>query len=283
MGLDPGNAVPQRFDVPWLTLSCVFTVLACTTAARAQEVVPPALPVCPQTIAGSPVGAMGADAVPAMPRQPARARWEVEFYGSLALRGGSREGILDLTPVGDPFNTTVGSLPSHRVPSWFFGDGAVLLNDSLAALPDPAAARIVPLDPLLTSSVAAPRRFGGLGVRLIRLVGRNAIELDIAYGSGIAVANAREQAEQTRLTFEQSSPRARTENCSRARPRASCSPIRARRYSSAIRMRRRRRWPRSSSHLPSCLRQDPQALCSSPWVTCGASRLPATSRTVNTP
>jgi hypothetical protein len=47
MGLDPGNAVPQRFDVPWLTLSCVFTVLACTTAARAQEVVPPALPVCP--------------------------------------------------------------------------------------------------------------------------------------------------------------------------------------------------------------------------------------------
>jgi hypothetical protein len=203
MGLDRGNAVPQRFDVPWLTLSCVFTVLACTTAARAQEVVPPALPVCPQTIAGSPVGAMGADAVPAMPRQPARARWEVEFYGSLALRGGSREGILDLPPVGDPFNTTVGSLPSHRVPSWFFGDGAVLLNDSLAALPDPAAARIVPLDPLLTSSVAAPRRFGGLGVRLIRLVGRNAIELDIAYGSGIAVANAREQAEQTRLTFEQ--------------------------------------------------------------------------------
>ena len=51
------------------------------------------------------------------------------------------EGSVTLPPAGAPIVTSSPIFPSRQVPSWFFGDGATLLNDVNADFGTPAASR----------------------------------------------------------------------------------------------------------------------------------------------
>ena len=72
-------------------------------------------------------------------------RWEVEIYAGAAARTAS-DGRQTLPPAGAPIVTTSPLFPSRDVPSWFFGDGASLLNAVNQEFGGPA--RLAPLDSL---------------------------------------------------------------------------------------------------------------------------------------
>ena len=91
-------------------------------------------------------------------------RWEVEFVGGIVAGGSTGDGTRTLPPVGAPLVTTTPIFPSREVPSWFFGDGAALLNGVAGELG--SAARIAPLDPLFGPLGIA--RTGIAGVRMRR-------------------------------------------------------------------------------------------------------------------
>jgi hypothetical protein len=91
-------------------------------------------------------------------------RWEVELFGGIVAGGSTADGTRTLPPAGAPLVTTTPIFPSREVPSWFFGDGAALLNSVAGELG--AAARIAPLDPLFGPGNIA--RTGVAGVRMRR-------------------------------------------------------------------------------------------------------------------
>jgi len=93
----------------------------------------------------------------------AEPKWEVEFHlgGAFGKQptGGTPIGAF---PVGEPFTTTSGR-PGRYASTWYFGDGAALLNQAAAGfLETPFAARITPLDAVLTR--AGLERKNGLTV-----------------------------------------------------------------------------------------------------------------------
>jgi hypothetical protein len=58
-------------------------------------------------------------------------KWTIELYGGAAKGMGTANGSSDASfPAGAPF-TLVSGQPSRAVSSWFFGDGAVLMNQVL--------------------------------------------------------------------------------------------------------------------------------------------------------
>ncbi len=128
----------------------------------------------------------------AQPSAPRAAKWAIEVYAGAANIAGSTGGSAGSGfPAGAPF-TTVAGRPSRVVPSWFFGDGAALLNDVLgqfAAAGGTAFPRIVPLDAALQSAGAAERGGLAFGARLSRDISRRlAIEISAdrrAAGSGM--------------------------------------------------------------------------------------------------
>src|SRR5207249_982595 len=72
---------------------------------------------------------------------------------------------------------------SRRTSSWYFGDGAVLLNQVNAALG--LSPRITPLDPVLKSSLADRQQGGSFGFRVSRtLSDRFSAEFGVDYALG---------------------------------------------------------------------------------------------------
>ena len=103
-------------------------------------------------------------------------RWEVEGYGGMVAAQSSSTGSPTLPPAGAPLVTSNPIFPTRETPSWFFGDGATLLNGVNAAFD--RSARIVPLDaafdPLESSRAPV------FGVRVRRpLSARYALELSV--------------------------------------------------------------------------------------------------------
>jgi hypothetical protein len=130
------------------------TIWACSLAGPVQAQVP--------REAGTPPGA----------REP---RWEIEAYGGLVAArtaGGSRA-----FPVpGPPIVTSNPIFPSRQTASWFFGDGATLLNDVNAEFD--SLNQITPLDTLFSRLGSA--RVAIVGVRLRRrLTDRFSAELSV--------------------------------------------------------------------------------------------------------
>ena len=79
--------------------------------------------------------------------------------------------------------TTRNGRPSRYVSSWYFGDGAALLNQQLAAFTTSRTGRITPLDPVLTGSAARPSVAASFGLRVGRhLNPRFTVELNVDYG-----------------------------------------------------------------------------------------------------
>lgn len=94
-------------------------------------------------------------------------RWGVEFYGGFTAATNPASGTGQLPPLGPTFVTT-GDNASRMIPSWFFGDGATILNNKLAA--NLFTGRVDSLDSMLTSSTAVVGQGPLFGVRLTRHV-----------------------------------------------------------------------------------------------------------------
>jgi hypothetical protein len=77
-------------------------------------------------------------------------RWEVEGFAGLSLFELPSGGTAALPPAGSPLTTSGPTNPSRRVPTWFLGDGAGLLNGVNAEFD--IAGRIAPLDGALLST-----------------------------------------------------------------------------------------------------------------------------------
>jgi len=94
--------------------------------------------------------------------------WELEFHGGGGfVNDPALNGTSNLPAPGSPFTTTIGTT-SRTTPSWYFGDGAALLNQVNAAVG--AGASITPLDPVLRSSLISLPSSTSAGVRLSRAI-----------------------------------------------------------------------------------------------------------------
>jgi hypothetical protein len=93
-------------------------------------------------------------------------KWEVEVHAGVTAANHPTAGVGALPPPGNPFITIEGT-PSRSVQSWFFGDGALLLNQ-VQALDPSSPYRITPLDSTLTSALLRRDLSGVVGVRLNR-------------------------------------------------------------------------------------------------------------------
>jgi len=129
-------------------------------------------------------------------------RWEFEVHAGGGLANDpSLGGTSSLPAAGAPFTTTVGT-PSRQVPSWYFGDGAALLNQVNAALG--AGASIVPLDPVLGSSIISWPSGKTAGFRLGRTISRRLgaeFTLDYDFAKWQLSAPALAGTEATRASF----------------------------------------------------------------------------------
>lgn len=103
-------------------------------------------------------------------------KWEIEgVVGILAARPASA-GKATIPPPGAPIVTSSPTFPARATSSWFFGDGAALLNGVLEDFA--LTARIAPLDPAFAPLPGAhPAAFG---LRLRRwLTRRTALEISV--------------------------------------------------------------------------------------------------------
>ena len=103
-------------------------------------------------------------------------RLEVEVYGGLVAGQSGSTGRATLPPAGAPLVTSNPTFPTRETPSWFFGDGAALLNGVNGAFD--RSARIVPLDAAFGRLESS--RVPVFGVRARRrLSARYALELSV--------------------------------------------------------------------------------------------------------
>ena len=86
-------------------------------------------------------------------------KWEIEVSGggTFSMRP-ARGTALPIEPDA-PFTTVVGE-PSRRVRSWFFGDGAALLNEAVQGFMYDVPP-IDPLDDVLGTGLVGPQAYGG--------------------------------------------------------------------------------------------------------------------------
>jgi hypothetical protein len=91
-------------------------------------------------------------------------RWEVEGHAG-ALVASNSTGGTSVLPAPGPDIPLGGTSVTRRVPSWFFGDGAAILNQILGAR---SPVKIVPLDPVLQSSIVERQSGASYGIRVDR-------------------------------------------------------------------------------------------------------------------
>lgn len=70
--------------------------------------------------------------------------WEVEGAGGWLWSSASGDGPFAVPPAGPPLSTSSPIFPTRQVPSWWFGDGALLLNGVNSEFGVPA--RLSPLE-----------------------------------------------------------------------------------------------------------------------------------------
>lgn len=96
----------------------------------------------------------------------ARAQWDVGCHGGAMFSHGADKGTSALPAGGAPFTTVTGAL-SRRVASWFFGDGAALLNQTSPARSN---VTITSLDPVLNAASVQRRNAGSFGCGVSRQI-----------------------------------------------------------------------------------------------------------------
>jgi hypothetical protein len=112
-------------------------------------------------------------------------KWEIDFHAGGAFAGTPTGGSGQLPAPGAAF-TTLGGRPSRQVPSWYFGDGALLANQVYSnPVTPPVTAKITALDPVLNSTIAERQSGGSFGFRVGRwLTPRITVEFTLDYSSG---------------------------------------------------------------------------------------------------
>jgi hypothetical protein len=99
---------------------------------------------------------------------PSARRWQVEGVGGLSLFDLPTDGTATLPPAGPPLITTSPTNPSRRVPTWFLGDGALLLNGVNAEFGVPN--RIAALDTAIATLSLSGANAPAFGLRIRRIV-----------------------------------------------------------------------------------------------------------------
>jgi hypothetical protein len=103
-------------------------------------------------------------------------RWEVEAHGGALVSSNPTSGTSALPLPGPDIPLGATSI-TRRVPSWYFGDGAAILNQILGAL---SPVKVVPLDPVLQGALAERQSGVSYGVRVDRvLTPRFVLELSL--------------------------------------------------------------------------------------------------------
>ena len=175
-------------------LSCLIALsIAGSTSAYAQTTKQPPKPVT------KPV------AKPKVKKDP---KWTFEVFGGGGFGGSTGGDASSEFPAGASFTTEAG-FPSRAVPSWYFGDGAVLFNEvraQFASLFNITVPQLVSMDPLFADG--AIDRTGGatFGVRLTRkLTPRYSLEFGLQRSLGkLAISDSGLSAiEASRASFEQ--------------------------------------------------------------------------------
>jgi hypothetical protein len=131
--------------------------------------------------------------------QTSSPRWEIEPYGGLSAPFASA-GSVTLPAAGAPIVTSNPTFPSRAVPSWFFGDGAALLNGVNGEFM--VASRIAPLDGVFQKLHPGGAAIVGIRVRR-RLTRRCWVEVDFGSSTSRTVGgNLAPAVEVTRGSFE---------------------------------------------------------------------------------
>lgn len=110
-------------------------------------------------------------------------KWTIELYGGGSSSSApSNDGPIPSFAPGTPFTAESGQ-PSRAVSSWYFGDGAALLNSVLtqfSSISGSTLTRITPLDDALRSGGASRGSGGVFGLRIGRsLSPKLAVELNV--------------------------------------------------------------------------------------------------------
>jgi hypothetical protein len=151
-----------------LLRACAIAVTAAVVPASAQVVSDP-----PPRAAASTT------------QDPAAKRWELDLHGGLSHAVIPTGGRSALPQPGPPIPTSSPTFSTRAVPSWFFGDGAAILNDvnALFGLPE----RVMPLDAALESLGLEYRTRATAGARVRRdVTSRYAVELSVDLLAGSA-------------------------------------------------------------------------------------------------
>lgn len=134
--------------------------------------------------------------------QPQPRRWHVEAFGGLSLFELPTSGEAALPPAGPTLPTSGPTNPSRRIPTWFLGDGASLLNGTNAEFG--VASRLVPLDAALGRIGLTGSGAPVFGVRALRtLTSRWSLEVgaEIHNGSVDIDRQLLDAIEQARASF----------------------------------------------------------------------------------
>jgi hypothetical protein len=111
-------------------------------------------------------------------------RWEIEGYAGALVAQPTNAGTRTLPPAGPPIVTSTPTFPSRAVPSWFFGDGASLLNGVLQDFG--LAGGMTPLDGMFGPVETRPA--ATVGVRLRRWIApHTALEISVEGPAGRAI------------------------------------------------------------------------------------------------
>ena len=148
--------------------------------------------------------ATGALVFPATARGQSRPAWEIDVHAGGRVVSSDPTGGTPIIqfPIGDPVHTGGGTTFTRAVSSWYFGDGARLLNDVNARFGVPG--RITPLDTAVSRAIARRKEGAAYGVRVARYLGsRVALELNVDYApSRLEFADGVEAAiDASRATF----------------------------------------------------------------------------------
>ncbi|HJZ78310.1 MAG TPA: hypothetical protein VKE51_41565 [Vicinamibacterales bacterium] len=127
-------------------------------------------------------------------------QWEVEGYAGVLAAQPASAGSITIPPPGAPLVTSTPTFPARATSSWFFGDGATLLNGVLQDFQRPA--RIAPLDPAFGPLRSAhPAAFGARVRRRLNAHVSLEIAVDALGGSPIRTRDVTDAVAATRDSF----------------------------------------------------------------------------------
>jgi hypothetical protein len=129
--------------------------------------------------------------------------WEIEAHGGVLMSSNPTNGTAALPPAGPdiPINAALPNSITRRVPSWYFGDGAAILNQIVGVR---SPVKIAPLDPMLESRIVERQSASSFGVRVdVSMTSRFGVEfaLDEAQGELTLRSSAKDVVNTSQASF----------------------------------------------------------------------------------